>query len=468
MSELLISVDPFIIRSAIVENGKLELFVIKRRNNLNSSIVGNVYKGVVKDVVPKLGAAFVDIGIGKNAFLCIDKHCVEYAGKSIRHLKQGDEIMVQVFKPMASSKGAKLTTNITLAGNYLVLLKDSNFLGVSKQILDKHKHKELKSILEECREKNIGFIARTASKSASKDEMLKEAEYLKSIFKEIKRKFDELKAPALLYEEPQIPIKVIRDYCDESTERVVIDERGVFKDTVCYLEKTNNRCRKKLELFDRDVPIFKYFGVEDEVEKLYSNVVKLKSGGYLVIEKTEAFFAIDVNAGGYHFFSRNAEESMFKVNLEAALEIFRQMNLRDLGGLIVVDFIDMEKDEHKERLQKILNELAKKDKRKTFVGKISELGIVEISRRKSNTDIFDEMFEKCPICYSGGLIKGVPIICSEIYRKIKYSSSKRFRLKASFGVLDYFCSFAKEFKDRVEFVSKETCNPEEYVLEVVE
>ena len=468
MSELLISVDPFIVRSAKISDGKLELFIIKRRNNLNSSIVGNVYKGVVRDIVPKLGAAFVDIGIGKNAFLCIDKHCVEYGGKSIKKLKRGDEIMVQVFKPMISSKGAKLTTNITLAGNYLVLLKDSNFLGVSKQILDRDKNRELKSILEECRERNIGFIARTASKSASKSEILKEAEYLKSIFKEISRRFDEVEAPALLYEEPQIPIKVIRDYCDEDTKRVVIDNKEIYESTVLYLERTNNRCRKKLEFFNESVPIFRYFGIEDEIEKLYSNVVKLKSGGYLIIEKTEAFFAVDVNAGGYRFFSKDAEESIFKVNVEAAIEIFRQMNLRDMGGLIVVDFIDMERDEHKERLQKILNELARKDKRKTFVGKISELGVVEISRRKSNTDIFDEMFEKCPICYSGGLIKGVPVICSEIYRRIKYSNSKRFRLEASFGVIDYFSSFAKELLDRVELVSRETCNPEEYVLEVVE
>jgi len=468
MSELLISVDPFIVRSAKVEHGRLELFVIKRRNNLNSTIVGNVYKGVVRDVVPKLGAAFVDIGIGKNAFLCIDKHCVEYGGEGVGDIKRGDEIMVQVFKPMISRKGAKLTTNITIAGNYLVLLKDSNFLGVSKQILDRERYKELKAILEECRESGIGFIARTASKSASKSEILKEAEYLKSIFKEIRAKFEKVKAPALLYEEPQIPIKVIRDYCDEDTERVVIDNREVYENTMLYLEKTNNRCRKKLEFFDRGVPIFRYYGIEDEVDKLYSNVVKLKSGGYLIIEKTEAFFAIDVNAGGYHFSSRNAEESIFKVNVEAALEIFRQLNLRDMGGLIVVDFIDMEKDEHKERLQRVLNKLAKKDKRKTFVGKISELGIVEISRRKNNTDIFDEIFEKCPVCYSGGLVKGVPIICSEIYRQIKYSKSERFRLKASFSVIDYFGSFAEELKDRVEFIPIETCNPEEYVLEVVE
>ncbi len=468
MSELLISVDPFIVRSAKVKDGQLELFIIKRRNNLNSSIVGNIYKGVVRDIVPKLGAAFVDIGIGKNAFLCIDRHCVEYTSESVRNLKEGDEIMVQVFKPMASSKGAKVTTNITIAGNYLILLKDSNFLGVSKQILDRIRHKELKELLKECREKNIGFIARTASKTASKEEILKEAEYLKSIFKEIKRKFEMVNAPSLLYEEPQIPIKVIRDYCDETTERVVIDNREIYEKTVSYLAKTSNRCRKKLVFFDKNIPIFEYYGVEEEVEKLYGNVVKLKSGGHIVIEKTEAFFAVDVNAGGYHFFSRDSEESIFKVNVEAAFEIFRQMNLRDLGGLIVVDFIDMEKDEHKSKLQKILNELAKKDKKKTFVGKISELGVVEISRRKSNTDIFDEMFEKCPICYSGGLIKGVPIICSEIYRQIKYSNAERFRLEASFGVIDYFTSFAGELKDRVEFVSRETCNPEEYVLEVIE
>jgi len=468
MSELLISVDPFIVRSAKVINGKLEVFIIKRRGSLNSSIVGNVYKGIVRDVVPRLGAAFVDIGIGKNAFLCVDNYCKDYVDPKRIDIRENEEIMVQVFKPMVSSKGPKVTTNITLAGNYLVLLKDTDFVGVSKHILDKERQRELKGILHECRDNNMGFIARTASKHATKEEILVEAQYLKSLCRFIDEKFSEVKAPALLYEEPQIPIKVIRDYCDDDTERIVIDDRDVFEKTQSYLAQTNNRCQEKLIFYDSERPIFEYYRIEREIEKLNSNTVKLRSGGYIIIEKTEAFFAIDVNAGSYHYYSLNSEESIFKVNIEAAVEIFRQINLRDLGGLIIVDFIDMVNKDHINELQKTLNNLAKNDKRKTYVSKISELGVVEISRRKSNTDIFDEMFDKCPVCYNGGLVKSVPLICSEIYQRIKYSAAKRFVLKATAEVVKHFKSFASDLDKRIDYVSINSCNPEEYSLEVVE
>ncbi len=467
MSELIISVDPYIVRAAKIEGRALEFFVMKRRASSNYSIVGNVYKGVVRDVVPHLGAAFIDIGLEKNAFLCIDNHCLEQIRSLGIDVKEGKELMVQVIKPMVSSKGPKVTVNVTIAGNYLVLLKGVDLVGVSKHISDKAKQKELKSILNECKDTNVGFIARTASSGATKEEIIREAHYLKSICKSLDEKFYSVKAPALIYEEPQIPIRIIREYCDKDTDVIFIDDKDVFEKTKFYLDEMENPCKGRLKLYDLNRPIFEYFGVDGEIAKISENAVRLKSGGYITIEKTEAFFAVDVNAGNCRFYTEDSEEAIFRINMEAAEEVFRQIKLRDLGGLIVVDFIDMTNEAHIEELQKLLHSLAKADRRKTYVGKISELGVVEISRRKSNTDIFDEMFDKCPLCYNGGLVKSVPVVCSEIYQKIKYSNGRLFRLKATAGVIEYFRKFLSGVDKRIEYVPTNTCNPEEYFLEVV-
>ncbi len=467
MSKLIISVDPYVVKAAKIRGRALEFFVMKRRASSNYSIVGNVYKGIIRDVVPRLGAAFVDIGLEKNAFLCIDNHCLEQIKSLGIEIKEGNEIMVQVIKPMVSSKGPKVTVNITLAGNYLVLLKGVDLIGVSKHINDKAKQKKLRKILKECKDANVGFIARTASSDANRDEILKEANYLKSVCKSLDEKFNSVRAPALIYEEPQIPIRIIREYCDKETEEVIIDDLDVFEKTRLYLDKTENTCKSRLKFYDYNKPIFEYFGLEDEIKRLSENVVRLKSGGYITIEKTEAFFAIDVNAGNCRFYTEDNEETIFRINAEAAKEIFRQINLRDLGGLIIVDFIDMTNEAHIEELQGLLNNLAKVDRRKTYVGKISELGVVEISRRKNNTDIFDEMFDKCPLCYNGGLVKSIPVVCSEIYQKIKYSSGELFRLKATAGVIEYFRKFLSGIDKQIEYISANTCNPEDYFLEVV-
>ncbi|WP_022669902.1 Rne/Rng family ribonuclease [Hippea alviniae] len=467
MKRLVISSDPFVVKAALIENGKLATLVIKRKTYSNDAVVGNVYKGIIKDVVPNIGAAFVEIGLDKKAFMCIDSHCIDNIRSNGINIKEGEEVLVQVYKPIVSSKGAKVTPNITIAGNYLVLLRNSNFIGVSKHIEDKAKSKWLRNFLSNLREDNIGFIARTASRFAAEDELVREAEYLKSINREISQKFATAKAPALIYEEPQLPIRVIREYCDYTTDEIVFDDADVYKKTKDYLNITSNRCADRVALYEGDKPIFEYFGIMDEIKNLQSNVVHLKSGGYLIIEKTEAFFAIDVNSGSYHYHTDEPEESIFRINLEAAYEIFKQINLRDLGGLIIVDFIDMSSKEHIERLQDVLFKLAKNDKRKTYVSKMSELGVIEISRRKSNTDIFDEMFDKCPDCYNGGLVKSIPLVCSEIYEKIKYSNKKRFRLKAPLSVVEHFKAYMPNWNKHIEFITTHSCNVEDYTLEVL-
>ncbi len=467
MKRLIISSDPFVVKAALVENNKLITLVIKRKTYSNDAVVGNVYKGVIRDIVPNIGAAFVDIGLDKKAFLCIDAHCIDNIKSNGINIREGEEVLVQVYKPIVSTKGAKVTPNITIAGNYLVLLRNSDFVGVSKHIEDKAKSKWLRNFLFDLREDNIGFIARTASRFAKEDELIREAEYLKSINREISQRFSVYKAPALIYEEPQLPIRVIREYCDYTTDEIVFDDADIYRKTKEYLNITSNRCADRAVLYEGDKPVFEHFGIIDEIRNLQNNIVHLKSGGYIIIEKTEAFFAVDVNSGSYHYHTDEPEESIFKINLEAAYEIFKQINLRDLGGLIIVDFIDMSNRKYIEKLQDVLFKLAKNDKRKTYVSKMSELGVVEISRRKSNTDIFDEMFDKCPDCYNGGLVKSVPLVCSEIYEKIRYSKKKGFRLKAPLSVVEHFKNHIPNWDKKIEFIVTHNCNVEDYVLEVL-
>ncbi|AEA33324.1 Rne/Rng family ribonuclease [Hippea maritima] len=467
MTRLLISSDPFILKAAKIEQDNLTVFVMKRKDKSASSIVGNVYKGIIENVAIQLGAAFVNIGLDKNAFLCLDKHCLESIRSLGIEIRENQEVMVQVLKPTVSAKGPKVSLNITIPGNYLVLLKGVDFVGVSKHISDKQKNKELRDMLSSLKEDDIGFIARTASRFASLEELEFEAHHLKKIARQIDKRYETAKAPSLIYEEPQLPLKVIREYCDDNTDEIIFDDIETFKKTTSYLQEMYNACKNKVKFYNGDKPIFEFFGIEDEIRQLQNNVVHLKSGGYLIIEKTEAFFAIDVNAGSYHYRDYNAEDAIFKVNLEAAYEVFNQINLRDLGGLIIVDFIDMNSQEHKKKIEDVLYKLAKDDKRKTYVSKMSELGVVEISRRKNNTDIFDEMFEKCPDCYNGGLVKSTSFICSEIYQKIKYSKKKKFRLKATPGVIEQLRKYVQFEDKKIDYKISGSCNAEEYVLEVL-
>ncbi len=457
MIRLLISSNPFLTRVAKVENGKLSVFTIRKKSD--SILVGNIYKGVVKNLSRTLNAAFVDIGVGKNAFLSLEKL------ENAKNIKENDEIVVQVFKPVISTKGPKVTTNITLPGNYIVLLRRNNFVGISKQIKDTKKASQLREFLKKFSTKNIGFIARTASQDASFDELENEIKYLLNINDYITKKVKKERAPALIIEEPPLPIWVIREYCDKSTNEVIIDDKYVYTHTKQYLLKIGSLCAKKLNLYELNEPIFKHFGISDRVKSLESNTVILSRGEYITIEKTEALFAIDVNSGKYSLDS-DAEDAIFEINKEAAYEIFRQITLRDMGGLIVVDFIDMEDEGHKHELEKILEELALKNKRETHVGKLSEFGLVEISRRKNDNDIFDKMFDKCEGCLSSGLVKSIPLICSEIYEKVRYAKD-RFKLTATANVVEYLRQRVGDCDLKLTYEIKSGCNAEDYTLEVI-
>lgn len=461
MTRLLISSDPFLTKAARVNDGRLSIFTMRRKSD--SIIVGNIYKGVVKNISQSLNAAFVDIGMDKNAFLSMEKL---YGKTDDRDIKPGDVILVQVFKPNISTKGPKVTTNITLPGNYLVLLKDNSFIGVSKQIQDSEKAAKLKDFLRKFATGDTGFIARTTSQFASFDDLKKEIEYLKKTSADISRKAALAGVPSLIYEEPPLPMWIVREYCDENTKEIIIDNEDVYNNTLQYLLKTNSPYLKKLKLYSFSEPIFKHFRIEEPVKSLESNTVNLKNGEYIIIEKTEALFSIDVNSGKYNY-GNEAENAIFEINKEAAYEIFNQITLRDMGGLIVVDFIDMESEKHKRELEAILQKLAYDNKRETHVSKISEFGLVEISRRKNDNDIFDKMFDKCEGCLNSGLVKSISLICSEIYEKIRYSSRK-LKLTATANVVGHMFEKIGYFDNRITYETKSGCNAEDYILEEME
>ncbi len=458
MIRLLISCDPFITRAAKIDDGKLCVFTMRRKSD--AILVGNIYKGIVANVSRSLNAAFIDIGIGKNAFLPLEK-------REPSNLAPGDEVIVQVFKPLISTKGPKVTTNITLPGNYIVLLRNNNFIGISRQIKDQQKAEWLRDLLKSRSNATTGFIARTASQLASYDELVNEINYLISINRTIDEKIRTTRAPGLVYEEQPLPTWVIREYCDKMTDEVYIDNPVAYKHTKTYLERTNSPYLEKLKLYEGKEPILRHFGIEEQIKTLESGRVTLKNGAYITIEKTEALFAIDVNSGKCQY-RCDVEDAIFEINKEAAYEIFNQITLRDMGGIIVVDFIDMENEEHKRQLEAILEELAAKNRRETHVSKISPFGLVEISRRKNDNDIFDKMFEKCEWCSNSGLVKGAPLICSEIYEQIRYSNHKRFKLTATAHVIEHFKQRIGDMDGRIIYKIKDGCNAEDYTLEVIE
>lgn len=463
MTRLIISSNPFLMRAARVINADMNVFSVRRKGD--SSIAGNIYKGVVDSINSSLGAAFINIGLEKNGFLCTTKYCSENVNVyDSGDYKVGDNVLVQVSKPPISKKGPKLTRNITLPGNYIVLVRGSGVVGISKHIEDLEKRRDLRCFLEKYAKKDIGFIARTASQFADIESIENEIQYLINLNDEIERKAYNLNAPCLIYEEPQMPIKFIREYCDDLTDEIIIDNEYVYDNIKAFLKHTNNKCYKKLHLYSRKEPIFSYFCLKEEMKNLIDNVVQLKNKGYIVIEKTEALFSIDVNSGSYNY-QNSSEDAIFEINKEAAYEIFRQITLRDMGGIIVVDFIDMADERNKTALENILAELAKNDKKNSTVSSISSLGLVEISRRKNERDIFDEMFDRCETCFNSGMVKSIALICSDVYEKIKYSDD-RMKLHAGSVIIE---NMKKKLgrKSDLEYQVIENCGLEKYYLEVL-
>ena len=427
-------------RAAVLENGKLEEFYVEQEGT--AQLFGNIYKGVIESVVPGIGAAFVNIGTGKNAFLFIadiqehklgildeadDDFIVEQnkekkSGDISKLIKVGQELMVQVEKEPMGTKGPRVTTNISLPGRYIVLTPFEDSVGISKRINDPEERNRIKDILKSVKlPPGAGCIVRTAARGMSQHSFKREVRYLVNLWMRVQFRTKKIKTPALLYEEYGLILRVIRDQFTENVEQVVVDSKEEYKKIVRFLNYFMPDLKARLSFYNGKESVFEKYGIEKEIEKLFEKKISLRSGGSIVIEQTEGMVAIDVNTEKYRG-KRDVEDTVFKTNMEAAREIARQIRLRDIGGIIIIDFIDMRSREHRIRVQDILETLLRKDKAKTKILNISPIGVVEMTRQRMRKSFESSFYKKCPYCNGRGLIKSETTIAVQLLRKIESAS----------------------------------------------
>lgn len=393
--------------AALAYDKKLLEYHIEKRNS--TVIAGNIYKGRVENVLDGIEAAFVDVGLEKNGYL--------YAGVSIGdnaeleediarpsalNLKEGDEIMVQVVKDVFGNKGVKLSTYPSFAGRYLVYMPDYDTISVSRKITDEKERERLSDIISSLKIKG-GFILRTASEKASKSDLLSEAKYLVGNYKEVLAKFKSAKPGDILYSEGNLAVRMLRDVYTSEISYIYVADRKLYENVLSDAAKRGSEVKNKVVYFDKRIDMFKYFGLDKEVKNLLRNRVDLSSGAYLVIDKTEALTAIDVNTGSYTGMD-SLEYTVFSTNLLAAHEIARQVRLRNIGGIIIVDFINMELEEHRQAVVNELEDALKADRAKCNVLGMNQFGLVEFTRKKKRKESISLLEKKCPYCQGDGVI----------------------------------------------------------------
>ena len=437
--EIVVNVEKRESRVAFIENQVLQRIDYERKGE--KKLVGNIYKGKVKKVIPGIQAAFVDIGLEKNGFLHSSDMTDEVSpwnevmdddeGKngaagqgggrrSISDLlKEGQDIVVQIIKEKISEKGVRLSTHLGLPGRYLVLVPGERRIGISRRITDRKERSRLKSIFGSVDiPKDVGFIIRTAAEGETKKHFLRDMRYLQTIWYKIKKKGESSAAPSLLHEELDLVLRVVRDSFTEDVDRVMFDSRDEFKRVRKFVASALPQLQRKMSLYRGRRPIFERYKIEREIEKAFQRKVWLKSGGYLVIEKTEAMFVIDVNSGRL-IKKKNLSETVLQTNLEAAEESARQLRLRDIGGIIVIDFIDMPSKRNRRAVEKKLVGVLRKDKAKFNVLLISEIGLLEMTRQRVKESISEEVYRRCPFCGGKGIVKSMQSLTIEIQRRIR-------------------------------------------------
>lgn len=436
--EIYISVDSHEKRVVVLENKRIEEFYIEGTGSVN--LVGNVYKGKVESVLPGIDAAFVNIGLEKNGFLYVsdveagassfDKLLEEDAGESLQSaretkrqsisavLKKGDEVLVQVVKEPISTKGARLTTHISIPGRFLVMMPFDNRIGLSKRIEDHKERDRIRKIIEDLKLPNdVGFIVRTAAIGASQKDFFSETRYLIRLWQHIKHKAKRAKPPQRIHEEFDLILRTARDMFTNDVSKLEIDSKNDYKRISRFLKICSPHLRSRLRWYRERVPIFEKYEIERHIDKIYNRIINLRSGGYLVFDETESLVAIDVNSGKSVRHS-NLEETAFKTNLEAAAEIPRQLKLRDLGGIIIIDFIDMENPGHRKAVFKALERALESDKAKTKILNISSIGLVEMTRQRVRRSVEGKGYQKCPYCNGRGTIKAASTISADLARQL--------------------------------------------------
>jgi ribonuclease G len=385
--------------------------------------VGNIYLGRVKDILPGMQAAFIDIGIGRNAFLYVEEIVYPRGGEEepvppIQHLlKPGQDILVQVIKEPMDSKGARVTTQVTLPGRYLVLLPFSDFVGASRRLPDEERQR-LKEICEQSKPRGKGLIARTAAEGANVAELREDVKKLLLFWRKISRRVRSSNPVQLIYQEPQLALRIIRDQFSNDFRRLVIDNKDDYDAIIDFLKSIDPGLAQRVELYGERLPMFDKYNINQDIENAMKRKVWLRSGGYISIDHTEALTAIDVNTGKY-VGKTTLEQTIFKTNLEAAGEVVRQLRLRDIGGIIVIDFIDMQDQANRDEVFRVLNEALASDRTKTRVIEISRLGLVEMTRKNVSQGLLEFQADVCPHCHGLGVVLSDSTVGAQVYRHIK-------------------------------------------------
>lgn len=436
--EIIINEEGLETRVAVLEEGKMEGFFVERASE--ERIVGSIFKGKIQNIEDSLQAAFVDIGMRKNAFIhywdMIPEDAArleaeegvsrsrgsrkkKYApGEMAKKFPVGSEIVVQVTKGAIGTKGPRVTANLSVPGRYLVMMPGSRLKGVSKKIDDAKERDRLKKVLARLpAPPELGLIVRTAGAGARQVSFARDTRALVDTWKEIEKGIEEVPAPCRLYQEPALVERVVRDSLTEDVERIVIDDKDEYNRIKDLVSRISRRGRNRIKLYDGHVPIFEHFDIERQLESAFQRKVWLKSGGYLIFDETEALVAIDVNTGR-HKGGKTQEEAILEVNLEAADEAARQLRLRNVGGLVVIDFIDMKSRRHQNAVYRALKEAVKRDKARTNVLPVSDLGLIEMTRQRAEESIRAANFTDCPYCKGRGKVKSALSMSVEIQRRL--------------------------------------------------
>jgi len=435
-SEIIINANPEETRVAMLELGQLAELYIERKKDI--SLVGNIYKGKIIRILPGMQSAFVNIGLEKASFLHVAdvpaRFDYSFFGEDIEEtipfqlpieelLQEGQDVLVQVAKDPIGSKGARVTSYITIPGRYLVLMPGVEHIGISRRIAAEEERTRLKEIVSSIKPQNIGLIVRTASEGCTEEEIKKDLDFLMLSWRNIQNKKDKVSSPHLLYSDLDLSFRSVRDLFGTEVSRLVIDSEEEYKKILEFVNTYFPKLVSRIERYEGHEPIFEAYGIELEIPKALGRRIWLKSGGNIVIDQTEALTAIDVNTGKF-VGKTTLEDTILKTNLEAVREIAYQIRLRNLGGIIIIDFIDMEKEENKNKLFTAFKEALSKDRAKSTILQVSELGLIQMTRKRVRESLGRTLCETCFYCEGKGFIKSASTVCYEIFRELRKIGSQ--------------------------------------------
>ena len=443
--EILVNITPQETRVASMAQGVAQELHVERASL--RGLVSNIYVGVVSRVLPGMQSAFIHIGLDRAAFLHVADiwgHRNGEDSKPIeRLLRDGDRVLVQVIKDPIGTKGARLSTQISIAGRFLVHLPQDSHIGISQRIEDEADRVLLKEKLMQLlpAQQHGGFIIRTMAETATDAELKSDVDYLRRLWDGIQERAKITSAPALLYQDLDLSLRVLRDFVSDTTERILVDSRETFAKMDAFAREFALPFADRVQHYNGDRPLFDLYGVEEEIERALARRVALKSGGYLIIDQTEALTTVDVNTGGF-VGGRSFDDTIFKTNLEAAQVIARQLRLRNLGGIIIIDFIDMDNDSHRRAVLAEFQKALAPDRTRMTINGFTTLGLVEMTRKRTRESLAHILCEPCPMCHGRGEIKTPQTICYEILRELvreaRQFDAREFRVLASQKVIDTF------------------------------